>query len=141
VSIDVHFQFAQQSGVNYLSTFFYAPGYMRNQPAVVLNRWQSPGDIASFQKYTRGNSQTNAAFTNARNYGNHFYEDIYYIRLKNLSLSYQIPVDDLPFSSARVYFQGQNLLTMTDFKGLDPEGSPRSIPQLRILCLGFQCTF
>lgn len=141
LSLDVHFQFAQQSGVNYLSTFFYAPGYMRNQPAVVLDRWQSPGDVATFQRFTRGNSQANAAYTNARTNGDQFYEDLYYIRLKNVNLSYQIPVDRLPFASARVYVQGQNLWTITDYKGLDPEGSPRSIPQLRILCLGFQCTF
>ncbi|MDO6761908.1 SusC/RagA family TonB-linked outer membrane protein, partial [Tamlana sp. 2_MG-2023] len=114
---------------------------MRNQPEAVLDRWQNVGDEADFQKFTAGNYQTTIAFTNARNYGDNFYQNIYFIRLKNLSLSYKIPVDRTPFSSAKVYFQGQNLLTFTDFKGLDPEGASRSIPPLRILSLGLQCSF
>ena len=42
-------------------------------------------------------------------------EDASFLRLKNLSLSYDFP-------KVRVYLQAQNLLTFTSFSGLDPEG-------------------
>jgi TonB-linked SusC/RagA family outer membrane protein len=52
-------------------------------------------------------------------------EDGSYVRVKNLSLGYNIPVSILGNSlrSARVYVSGQNLLTFTDFSGYDPEVS------------------
>ena len=46
-----------------------------------------------------------------------------YIRLRNVTLSYTFPssyLDKTPFDSCRIYVQGQNLLTFTEFFG-DPE--------------------
>lgn len=53
-----------------------------------------------------------------------FVEDGSFIRLKNISLGYNInPVllDRLKLSSARIYISGQNLLTFTNYSGVDPE--------------------
>jgi TonB-linked SusC/RagA family outer membrane protein len=55
-----------------------------------------------------------------------FVEDGSYIRLKNLSLGYAIPtniVNKIGLSNARVSFSAQNLLTITNYSGLDPEVS------------------
>lgn len=59
----------------------------------------------------------------------YYLEDGSYFRLKNVQLSYQIPNDVLSkigMSNATVYVQGQNLLTLTKYTGLDPEVNLRN---------------
>ncbi len=58
----------------------------------------------------------------------YFIEDGSYLRLKNIQLAYTIPSSlssRIGLSNARVYLQGQNLLTFTNYSGLDPELSLR----------------
>src|SRR5690606_27697081 len=53
-----------------------------------------------------------------------FVEDGSYLRLKNISLGYTLPTkltEKLSLSSARFYISGQNVLTFTNYSGLDPE--------------------
>lgn len=53
-------------------------------------------------------------------------EDGSFIRLKNISLSYSLPtsiIEKVKLRSVRVYVSGQNLLTITNYKGFDPEVS------------------
>ena len=54
-------------------------------------------------------------------------EDASVLRLKNLMLSYSLPADLLRKTAVirglRIYAQAQNLLTFTNFSGLDPEGT------------------
>lgn len=140
IALDCLLQFNRELGLNYLNMFFYAPGNISNQSAEVLDRWQEPGDVAAFQKFTQGFNQARTAYTNT-NFADNFYQDIFYIRIKNVNLSYSIPTERLPFTSARLYIQGQNLFTITDYKGLDPEGGVRSLPPLRVISLGLQCSF
>jgi hypothetical protein len=53
---------------------------------------------------------------------NSFYvEDGSFLRLKNVSLSYQLPLKTKFIKRVRVYVSGQNLLTFTHYKGYDPE--------------------
>ncbi|MCG9972838.1 SusC/RagA family TonB-linked outer membrane protein [Christiangramia crocea] len=51
-----------------------------------------------------------------------FIEDGSYIKLQNLQLGYSVPlVEDLFINSARVYVTGQNLWTISDYRGYDPD--------------------
>ena len=53
-----------------------------------------------------------------------FLEDGSYARLKNLQLGYTIPIkatEKYHIKSLRFYVTGQNLWTVTNFTGLDPE--------------------
>lgn len=53
-------------------------------------------------------------------------EDGSYIRLRNIQLGYTFPtalVERIKLSSAKIYISGQNLLTITDYSGYDPEVS------------------
>ncbi|WP_185716308.1 TonB-dependent receptor [Larkinella knui] len=52
-----------------------------------------------------------------------FIEDGSFLRLKNVSLGYQVPVLPRFIKRARVYVSGQNLLTFTKYVGYDPEVS------------------
>ena len=67
--------------------------------------------------------------------------DASFIRLRNVSLNYQLP--DLKNGlDMNVYLQGQNLLTFTNYTGPDPEQpSNTRLPQLRQITLGLKLGF
>ncbi|MBX2922543.1 MAG: TonB-dependent receptor [Chitinophagaceae bacterium] len=52
-----------------------------------------------------------------------FLQDGSYVRLKNVSLSYQISKDILKLASAKIYVSAQNIATLTRYKGFDPEAT------------------
>ncbi len=64
------------------------------------------------------------------------------MRLKNLSLSCQLPDKwrrKANLGTARIYVQGQNLVTITNYIGLDPETlSVASLLPLKMLTMGLQ---
>jgi len=67
-----------------------------------------------------------------------------FIRVKNISLSYQLPgswKQKAHLQNARLYLQCQNLFTITNYKGLDPETPGLNLPPLRMITAGFQVTF
>jgi len=77
-----------------------------------------------------------------------------YIRIRNIELGYQLPKKTLAaagINSARVYISGQNLITLTGYKGLDPDVMGNSIiargfdtgnwPPSRVLSAGLQFDF
>lgn len=139
--IDFLFQFAKQKGsnYNYLGTL---PGTASNLPAEFTNVWQQPGDTGVAQPYTTGsNADRTQAFYRFMA-SDAAYSDASYIRLKNLSISYTIPQKWLGGMNCRVYTQGQNLLTITNFKGPDPENqSTGLLPPLRVVSIGAEINF
>ncbi|MCL5130015.1 TonB-dependent receptor [Algibacter sp. L4_22] len=79
-----------------------------------------------------------------------FVEDGSYTRLKSISLGYTFPNETFEkyFSKLRLYVSGQNLVTISDYSGLDPEigGSEFGIdrgkyPQPKSFLLGIQVSF
>jgi TonB-linked SusC/RagA family outer membrane protein len=51
-----------------------------------------------------------------------FLEDGSYIRMRNIRLDYRIPMGtNKTFKAANIYLSGQNLFTITNYKGFDPE--------------------
>ena len=79
-----------------------------------------------------------------------FVEDGSYTRLKNVSLGYTLPSEmfEKYFSKLRVYVSGTNLVTISDYSGLDPEiggdeyGIDRgNYPQPKSVLLGIQVSF
>ena len=91
-----------------------------NQIAAVNKRWQNPGDITYIPDAT--NDPVRAAAN--RRVSSRFIEDGSYLRLKNLTLGYSLNKEWLArrkISTLRFYLSGQNLLTFTNYTGLDPE--------------------
>lgn len=137
------FQFVQQKGLRYIGNFGM-PGLPVNQQEEVLSRWTSPGQNTPIQKfsYTVGDAYTAWDLATRSDLS---YEDASFIRLKNISLSYQLPetlIKKAGMSRAMVSLQGQNLLTFTDFKGIDPETrSYYTLPSLRVVTVAIQATF
>ncbi|WP_077400632.1 SusC/RagA family TonB-linked outer membrane protein [Cellulophaga omnivescoria] len=140
-SLDALFQFTKQLGYD-----FYAssgvPGSQRNQTTAVLSRWQNPGDETSLQKYTSGlNSDAFEAYTNYSE-SDAVLTDASYIRLKTVSLNYNLPISGTLDGKCQLFIQGQNLLTLTKYNGLDPETRSSSVlPPLKVISIGTKITF
>ncbi|MDR1557556.1 MAG: TonB-dependent receptor [Tannerellaceae bacterium] len=94
-----------------------------NNGAEVLGRWQSPENPGDGQTpklwYGRAN------FINLESDGSsRWVEDGAFLKVQNLAIGYTLPASlcrKLFIEKARVYVQGQNLLTFTKYSGLDPE--------------------
>jgi hypothetical protein len=70
------------------------------------------------------------------------YENASFLRLKDISLSYDLPlvlIQKVGMKKFRIYATGRNLLTLTKWRGLDPElNNQRSIPLQREFVIGLQ---
>jgi TonB-linked SusC/RagA family outer membrane protein len=141
--LDFLFQFVKQTGLNNLFMDYYPPGmtYFRNQPEDVLDRWKKPGDKATFQKFTQAFGDAFSAYKIAQR-SDYAYSDASFVRLKNISFSYQLPEQlksKLRLQNCRLYIQGQNVLTITRYKGMDPENQTvTGIPPLKVWVAGIQ---
>ncbi len=88
-----------------------------NSTADVWNAW-SPSNTGSSQPRL-GNATHNYGLTNS-----YMIEDGSYLRLKNIQLGYNFPasmLSKIKLSTLRVYVAMENALTITKFKGFDPE--------------------
>ena len=120
-----------------------------NRPDRVLNRWTGPGTSNEEPRVSLTDPNQNARVSDR------FIEDGSYFRLKNAQLGYNLPTAWLQrakIQRLRVYVSGQNLLTFTNYSGLDPEigtvggaleiGIDRGFyPQARTVLGGFQLEF
>ncbi|MFV0553819.1 MAG: TonB-dependent receptor domain-containing protein [Mangrovibacterium sp.] len=81
------------------------------------SRWAKPGDIATHpEPYSGGNSLSNK--TSSR-----YIEDGSYLKLRNVTLNYSVgQIKKLDFiKNLSVYMSAENLLTITNYSGVDPE--------------------
>ena len=143
-SLDFLIQYVKRKGANFRYPAFTGAFLSGNYTTNVLDHWKEPGDVAQIQKVT---TDLGPLFdpTDAISASNATYSDASYARLKNASLSYNLPKEWLQkahISQIRVYAQGQNLLTFTKYFGRDPETlSNSSLPPLRVYTLGLQLIF
>lgn len=105
---------------------------------MLYDRWKKPGDITDIPRHGV-----------TPQFDTHLLENASFMRLKNLMVSYSFPQDLLKktnfLSAARIYFQAQNLFTITKFSGLDPESSSNTYaaqyPMSRQFSFGIEVTF
>jgi TonB-dependent starch-binding outer membrane protein SusC len=84
---------------------------------MLYNSWKKQGDVAQLPRL-------NSNDTFSQQISTYFVEDGSYMRIKNIQLTYNVPatlLKKIKLSSMQVYVQGQNLLTLTKYKGLDPD--------------------
>ncbi|ACU57639.1 SusC/RagA family TonB-linked outer membrane protein [Chitinophaga pinensis] len=141
-TLDIYLQFTKQNGMNPMMDFIFLAGSQNNLPVEFLNRWQKSGDKSDFQKvYNVRPDDYNTALDRVAG-SNYSYTDASFIRLKNMSLSYSMSNDlvkKIRLKDLRLYFQTQNLFTITGYKGLDPETQTiGSLPPLRTMTVGVQ---
>ncbi|MDP2235396.1 MAG: TonB-dependent receptor [Bacteroidales bacterium] len=63
----------------------------------------------------------NPEFTGNARYSSKYVEDATFVKLDNISFGYNLPLNHKFISKLRVYASAQDVLTITGYKGLDPE--------------------
>jgi len=117
------------------------PGEIGNQSTKILNHWVKPGDNAPFARLTTGQLATNTDF-DFFTVSDGVYSNGAYIRLKNLSLAYDVPLNPSAKKSVqgiRIFVRGENLFLFTKYNGLDPQTpSLNALPFQTIITFGAQ---
>lgn len=126
--------------VNNALIFLENPGYAStfNRSKRLLRAWKQPGDQTDIPAYGYMTQMDTSIL-----------EDASFLRLKNLTVSYDFPTELIRksgfLSGVRIYFVGRNLLTATKFTGYDPEidsnVSLGDYPNTREFMGGVQFTF
>jgi TonB-linked SusC/RagA family outer membrane protein len=118
----------------------------KNQSKVVLDRWMRPGMITDIPR----SGNPNNSLISSR-----FVEDGSYLRLKTLTLAYNVDkklTRKFKSEALTVYATASNLFTLTKYRGYDPESNNNSnlhligvdmgtFPQTRSFVFGFNLTF
>ena len=124
LSLDFLFQFDYGRRSFNGQTSFLAENAGRNFNALretYDRRWQKSGDITDVPRPINGNVEANSI---GGLQGSRTLEDASYVRLKQVTLNYDLPNNlsqKIGASKARVYLQGANLLTLTRWTSYDPE--------------------
>ena len=109
-------------------------GNMKNIPEYMLDYWTPEHTDAQYQRpSTGGNSDAVRAFSLYQS-SDAVIVEASYIRLNNLQVGYKIPFGDKG-NSLTLILQGQNLWTITGYKGLDPEVQGLYLPSLKTCSL------
>lgn len=146
--LDIFWEIRKQRAASYLYSIysFTQPGTISvNQPEMVLHRWpECSGDCALQQFSTGTNDLANDAIENYLD-SDGYIKDASFARLRNIELSYQLPatwMKNVAIKHCRLYLQAQNLLTITHYKGFDPETrSMFTLPPLRTVAIGIDLGF
>jgi hypothetical protein len=141
--LDIFVQFVDQLGYNVQDSYSSQPGVVnQNEPTTVLNRWQTPGDLTNNQRFGTNGTTANAFYNFQISDG--VITNTSFLRLKNFALAYQLPTNwksKCRLQNARIYLQCQNLITITGYKGIDPETGSFALPPLRMITAGLQIGF
>jgi TonB-dependent starch-binding outer membrane protein SusC len=127
-SLDVFIQGSQGNQLLNSNRFELESGNgLSNASIKLLDRWteENPSDI-----YPRANRNADYLHMSDR-----YLEDASYIRIKTITLSYELPrkaMEYLKMRSFRIYVTGQNLITITKYTGFDPEVGSFGMDNTRI---------
>src|SRR5690606_6498481 len=138
---DMQWQFVKQKGLNYRFNQV-TPGTLSNIPSYYLSStWNAnTQENTTHQMFTTGANQEALIGHALQTVSSSTISDASYARLKNIQLAYSLP--QIKGIHVKIYLQGQNLFTITDYKGLDPETRSSTIlPPLRQWVVGTQIQF
>ncbi len=117
-----------------------------NHQSSVMSRWTGEGTSNDYPRLT--NIDLNGNFGK---FSDFYLEKGDYLRFKTIQIGYTLPtsaIDKIGASKLRLYVTGENLLTLTDYTGFDPEigGNVMGIdkgyyPQARSFMLGLNLQF
>ena len=86
-----------------------------NQTTAVTRRWTTEGQVTDIPKATYSDPMGNSRFSDR------WIEDGSYLKLKNVTLSYKVPIQNEYIQGLTIWAAGNNLLTLTKYLGTDPE--------------------
>ena len=88
-----------------------------NQTTVMLSRWRYEGQVTDIPRATYKDPIGNSEFSNR------WIEDGSYLKLKNITLSYRLPINSTFIQGITAWAQCSNVFTLTNYLGTDPEVS------------------
>lgn len=116
ISLNALFTFSHGNSLyNYTRRQLESESGTQNQTSVVLQRWRTDGQVTSIPRVSYGDPSGNASFSDR------WIEDGSYLRLRTLSLSYDVPLKYKFLKYVKIYATGSNLFTFTKYMGYDPE--------------------
>lgn len=112
------------------------------------NRWEKPGDIATHPAAAYNNS------SNSNKLSSRYIESNDFLKLRSISLGYNLKLPQYYIQNMRIFFTGENLLTFTGYSGVDPKlppnddtgavmgtAGPSVYPSVRKFMFGINLTF
>lgn len=118
VRLDVNFNYSLgNDAYNYLRAQLESGSSFMNQTVAMVNRWTYEGQVTDIPKVTWDDPVGNSRFSDR------WIEDASYLRLKSITLSYELPLNN-PFIHGLTFWgQANNVFTLTKYLGADPEFS------------------
>jgi len=147
VTLDALFQY-QYGNSSYLQAQQYietSGDVAANQTANQLQRWTTPGQITSVPRPYNGGTEPGAA--NVQTLSTRYVSDASYIRLKSIGLTYTLPKSisqNIGIPSLSLFAQGLNLITITHYRGDDPENTGNNLnfyPNPKTFTAGIKAKF
>jgi hypothetical protein len=94
-----------------------------------LTRWAyGPQASQSSNVFIKDAVGSNVIYSDKGHFSDYYLEDGSYVKLDNVTLGYNFkPKSNKYVENMRVYFTGQNLLTLTKYSGQDPEVNTTSV--------------
>ncbi|TCD05636.1 SusC/RagA family TonB-linked outer membrane protein [Pedobacter frigidisoli] len=117
-TLDVLVSFVAGNDIyNYTRSMLESGSTYYNQTDILRNRWRGEGQVTNVPKAAYGDPMGNAQFSDR------WIEDGSYLRLRTVNLTYNVPIKAKAIKYAKVYATGNNLFTLTNYLGYDPEFS------------------
>ncbi|MNE85876.1 TonB dependent receptor [compost metagenome] len=114
---------------------------MQNQPIEMIDYWSANNTTAKYQLPTTGANGAAVQATQYYKLSNGVFTNSSFMRLKNVQISYNLFLNKARNKQVKIFAQGQNLFTITPYKGLDPETNGGFLPALRTFAAGFEFLF
>jgi len=117
-TLDALFTFSAGNDVyNYMRAQLEAGSDYDNQLPTMVNRWRSSGQVTNTPKAVWGDPIGNSRFSDR------WIEDGSYLRLRTISIAYNVPLKPTIVKYVTVYASANNLVTFSKYLGYDPEFS------------------
>ncbi|TVQ67141.1 MAG: TonB-dependent receptor [Balneolaceae bacterium] len=126
VTLDTFFQFSFGQWAFAQTDFYFTrtPDFLMNMTTEVMDRWRQPGDITYYPRAMLAGTDYVETANYRTQLSTQSMNNASYIRLKNISLSYNLPTrwtQQVGLNNVRVYASAINLLTWTAWPYYDPE--------------------
>lgn len=118
LTLDLGFNYSLGGDVyNYMRQQLESGSRFMNQTSALLSRWSYEGQVTDIPRATYADPMGNSAFSDR------WIEDGSYLRLKNITLSYKLPINNTYIQGITVWANATNVFTITRYLGNDPEFS------------------
>ena len=119
--LDVRFNYSLGNDIyNYMRQQLESGSRFMNQTTALARRWQVEGQQTDIHRLSFQDPMGNSRFSDR------WIEDGSYLRLKTVTLSYDLPISSTFLQGLQFWVQANNVFTLSRYLGADPEGAALS---------------